>query len=72
MSFTATIIACHIALNGACMTITDNRGPYATEQQCKQRLEELVSDLTVVWRDHKMPMAFKLLSCTYPDGQIFT
>lgn len=71
MSFTATIIACHIALNGACMTITDNRGPYATEQQCKERLEEMISDLTALWREQKMPMEFKLLSCTYPDGQKF-
>lgn len=72
MSFTAKIIACHIAVNGACMTITDNRGPYDTEQQCKNRLEEMVGDLTVMWGRFKMPFTFRLLACTYTDKKIFT
>ena len=71
MSFTATIIACYVGMQGSCMTITDNRGPYDTEKMCQTRLEEMVDDLVELWSANKMPMEFKLLACTYPDGQTF-
>jgi len=67
MSFTAVIIACHIASADMCMTITDNRGPYDTENQCKERIGEMATDLINLWTTIRMPMVFKMTSCVHPD-----
>jgi len=67
MSFTAVIIACHIASADMCMTITDNRGPYDTENQCKERIGEMATDLIDLWTKIRMPMVFKMTSCVHPD-----
>jgi len=65
--FTAVIIACHIANTEMCMTITDNRGPYETEERCKARIEEMSEDLIGLWISQKMPMVFKITSCVTDD-----
>ena len=67
MSFTAVIIACHIASADMCMTITDNRGPYDTENQCKERIGEMATDLIDLWTKIRMHMVFKMTSCVHPD-----
>jgi len=68
MSFTAVIIACHIANADMCLTITDNRGPYDTEDRCKTRINEMANDLIDLWTTMKMPMVFKMTSCIHPDN----
>lgn len=70
MSFTAVIVACHIASTDMCMTITDNRGPYDTEDKCKARIVEMTQDLIGVWVSNRMPMVFKMTSCVHPDALI--
>ena len=65
--FVAVIIACHIASADVCMTITDNRGPYKTEEQCKTRIGEMAYDLVSFWTKERMPMAFRMTSCVHPD-----
>jgi hypothetical protein len=65
--FTAVIIACHIVNADMCMTITDNRGPYETEEQCKTRIGEMAKDLINLWTSNRMPMVFKMTSCVHPD-----
>ena len=71
--FTAVIIACHIASADMCMTITDNRGPYQTEERCKERIDEMAYDLIGLWPTHRMPMVFKMTSCLKGDGtELFT
>jgi len=70
MSFTAVIVACHIASADMCMTITDNRGPYDTEDRCKARIGEMVHDLMGLWTSQRMPMVFKMTSCVHPDELI--
>ena len=65
--FTAVIIACHIANADMCMTITDNRGPYETEEQCKTRIGEMATDLITLWTNTRTPMVFKMTSCVHPD-----
>ena len=67
MSFTAVIVACHIANADMCMTITDNRGPYDTEDRCKARIGEMAYDLMGLWTSQRMPMVFKMTSCVHPD-----
>tara|TARA_R100001510_G_scaffold54447_2_gene57168 strand:+ start:1462 stop:1629 length:168 start_codon:yes stop_codon:yes gene_type:complete len=55
------------------MTITDNRGPYETEERCKERIDEMAYDLMGLWTAHRMPMIFKMTSCLTGDGtEVFT
>ncbi len=71
--FTAVIIACHVASADMCMTITDNRGPYETEERCKERIDEMAYDLMGLWTTYRMPMIFKMTSCLTGDGtEVFT
>lgn len=71
--FTAVIIACHVANAEMCMTIFDNRGPYQTEQACKERIGEMAFDLMGVWTSQQMPMIFKMTSCLEDDTpDVFT
>jgi 23S rRNA A2030 N6-methylase RlmJ len=65
--FTAVIIACHIASAQACMTIIDNRGPYNTENECKERIGEMAQGLINLWTSERVPMVFKMTSCVHPD-----
>jgi hypothetical protein len=65
--FVAVIVACHISSADMCMTITDNRGPYDTEEQCKARIGEMAYDLVGLWTKERMPMTFKMTSCVHPD-----
>ena len=69
MTFTAMIIACHVANNAMCMTITDNRGPYETPEQCEVRIEEMIKDLIGMWSQYNMPMVFKWTGCLDPTEQ---
>ena len=70
MSFTAVIVACHIASADMCMTIVDNRGPYDTEDKCKARISEMAENLIGVWVSFQMPMIFKMTSCVHPDNLV--
>ena len=69
MTFTAMIIACHVANNAMCMTITDNRGPYDTSEKCEARIEEMIGDLISLWTYTRTPMIFKWTGCLDPFKQ---
>jgi len=69
MSFTAVIIACHVASADMCMQITDNRGPYDTAERCEVRIEEMIKDLIDVWTVFETPMLFKWTGCFDPTEQ---
>ena len=70
MSFVAVIVACHIVSADMCMTISDQRGPYDTEDECKERIGEIAEDLIGLWTSTRTPMVFKLVSCVHPDELI--
>ena len=42
--FKAFIVACHIANPADCILISDDRGPYDTEEECKTRIVEMIED----------------------------
>ena len=39
---TAIVMVCNMLVKDDCMQYTDRRGPYATEQQCFARVEEMI------------------------------
>lgn len=43
--FTAILFACFGQYIG-CATLTDNRGPYGTLQECRARLEVMIEDVS--------------------------
>ena len=67
--FTAVIIACHVAYAEMCMTIIDNRGPYKTEELCKNRIGEMTNDLMGLWLSTRTPMVFKITSCIMDEEE---
>lgn len=66
--FTAIILACHALIPDACMELTDNRGPYRTEQVCKERLQEMVKDTIRIWYEHETPVTIEGVKCERSDG----
>ena len=68
--FKAFIVACHIANPADCILISDDRGPYDTEEECKIRIVQIIEDSIDVFI--KVPMIFKLTSCVHPDDMEFT
>ena len=70
--FKAIIVACHIANPADCIIITDERGPYSTEEQCQVRIEEMIQDSISIFLMQQLPMIFKLTSCVHPDEAVFT
>tara|TARA_B100000085_G_scaffold221151_1_gene206043 strand:+ start:1188 stop:1436 length:249 start_codon:yes stop_codon:yes gene_type:complete len=70
--FKAFIIACHIANPADCILISDDRGPYDTEEECKTRIVEMIEESIDVFRMMQVPMIFNLTSCVHPDDIEFT
>jgi hypothetical protein len=70
--FKAIIVACHIANPNNCIIITDERGPYDTEEKCQARIEEMIHDSISIFLYKQWPMIFKLTSCVHPDDMEFT
>lgn len=70
--FKAIIVACHIADPTNCIIITDQRGPYDTEDKCQARIEEMIHDSISIFTMKQWPMIFKLTSCVHPDEAVFT
>ena len=46
MMLTAMVLVCSLVTENDCMLFTDSRGPYATEEQCLARVEEMITDIT--------------------------
>ncbi len=42
---TAMVMVCSLAVQGDCVKFVDNRGPYATQEKCFARVEEMIRDL---------------------------
>lgn len=66
--FTAIIIACHALIADACMKLTDDRGPYRTEERCEERLQEMVKDTIRIWYKHETPVTIKGVKCERRNG----
>ena len=43
--FKAMILMCSVISPNDCTEFTDNRGLHATQEQCKVRVDEMVSDI---------------------------
>lgn len=55
--FYATIVGCHLMIQNACFQMKDDRGPYKTEQQCEERIDEMLADTVKMWLKYKSPIA---------------
>lgn len=43
--FEAVVLVCYLGLSSDCKELRDTRGPYDTEMLCKQRVDEIASEL---------------------------
>ena len=43
--FYASLIGCHLMMKNACFEMRDDRGPYETEKQCEERIDEMDASL---------------------------
>jgi len=53
----AWVMVCLLSSPSACFEAVDTRGPYATREQCLERVEEMVRQISTL-PDHKA-VAFK-------------
>ena len=60
--FEASILICSMLVAGECFSLEDTRGPYATQQLCKTRVDEMVQDL---WESIPNNSSIKY-QCTLP------
>ena len=44
--FLAIVMACSLTGEAECIKFTDTRGPYLTEESCRSRVNEMITDLT--------------------------
>lgn len=65
--FKAFVIVCHIMNADVCMVASDNRGPYKTEERCKERLREMTTQLREMFKTHRTPFIIKQTACVEPD-----
>lgn len=47
--FTTYIMACSLAVSTQCTEFVDVYGPYATEQRCEERAEQMAVDMTEIF-----------------------
>jgi len=50
--FEASILICSLITTAECMTLEDTRGPYETQQLCKNRVNEMVQDVWEIIPDN--------------------
>jgi len=46
----------------------DDRGPYKTEEQCEERIDEMLADTIKMWLQFKSPIAVTGWKCEAKDG----
>lgn len=61
--FEAMLIACLMGDPNQCMTVTDTRGPYKTDERCEQRIVEMIISARDIWEEHGIPFAIVKTSC---------
>lgn len=64
MVYTAIIMACHVVITGQCHSFIDNRGPYATREECVVRIQEMTNDIVMM---NYRPIIFQ---CTANEGEL--
>ena len=47
--FYASLIGCHLMMKNACFEMRDDRGPYETEKQCEERIDEMLAHTIKMW-----------------------
>lgn len=63
--FEAMILVC--LLGQDCVELTDTRGPYKTETECKARVSEMMRDFTGA--EETPPVVAFDFKCSKPEGQ---
>lgn len=58
MVYTAMIMACHVVITGNCANFVDNRGPYATREECAVRIHEMTQSVIEM---QYQPIAFRCM-----------
>ena len=66
--FYASLIGCHLMMKNACFEMRDDRGPYETEKQCEERIDEMLADTIKMWLKFKSPIAVTGWKCEKKDG----
>jgi hypothetical protein len=49
--FTSIIFACTFVITQECVRFEDNRGPYATEERCIERIAEMLDAIRTISPD---------------------
>lgn len=52
--YVAVITVCHMYMANACFDLVDEWGPYKTEKECRERIEEMIVATDEVWKDHNL------------------
>ena len=68
--FMAIVVACHMANAAACIQLTDDRGPYKTEAECEERIEEMLVAAVRIHMEQGSPFLPKSFECRHEGSSI--